>query len=153
MKKWTFLALAAIIFYGCSKSGAGQAAKSNGSQWTLNGVTYNGVVTGYNDTTTGLGILVSTDAGGNYLSVIFFSHPTADGQYVVTSAGTGQANGCQVQAYVYSAGAGKIYTSVGKTGDQVNVSFTGGKIALSFTNITVAYNSTDATLTGTAKQQ
>lgn len=153
MKKWALLALMAILLYACSKSNSGTAAKSNGTQWTLNGVTYYGVVTGYNDTSTGLGILTSADATGNYLGVIFFSHPAANGQYVVTDGATGQANGCEVQLGVYKSGVSEIYTSAGKTGDQVNVSITGGKITISFTNITVAYNSTTATVSGTAKQQ
>ena len=151
MKKLFLLAITAILFYGCSKSNS--KASSSSSQWTLNGVTYTGITTGYNDTTTGLGILVSVDAKGNSLSVIFFSHPTANGTYVVTDESPIPANSVTIQMYVYSGGSGEIYTSTGKTGDQLDLTITDEKVKVSFTDITLANGSTTATGSGTALQQ
>ncbi len=153
MKKLFLLALIAVFFYGCSKSNSGSTTKPSTSQWTLNGVTYKGVLTGYNDTSSGLGILVSVDAKGNSLSVIFFSHPSADGTYVVTNGSAVPANSVYIQMYVYSGGTGVIYTSTGKTGDQLNLTITNEKVNVSFTDITMANGSTVATGSGTALQQ
>jgi hypothetical protein len=145
------LVLITSLFYGCSKSNSNSTAASSTSQWTLNGTTYKGVTTGYNDTTTGLGILVSVDAKGDYLSVIFYSHPLASGTYIVTD-GSPASNTVQIQMYVYSGGAGQIYTSTGKTGDQLDLTVSGGKIKVSFTDITLASGATTVTGSGTALQ-
>jgi hypothetical protein len=153
MKKLFLLAIAAVLFYGCSKSNSGSSAKPSATQWTLYGVTYKGVTTGYNDTTTGLGILVSVDAKGNSLSVIFFSHPTANGTYVVTDESPTPANSVTIQMYVYNGSSGEIYTSTGKTGDQLDLTIVNEKVKVSFTGITLANGSTTATGTGTAIQQ
>jgi hypothetical protein len=153
MKKLFLLALTAVLFYGCSKSNSGSTTTSSTSQWTLNGVTYKGVTTGYNDTSSGLGILVSVDAKGNFLSVIFYSHPSASGTYVVTDGSPIPANSVQIQMYVYTGSAGVIYTSTGKTGDQLNLTITDEKVKVSFTDITLANGSTMATGSGTALQQ
>ena len=147
------LALTAGLFYGCSKSNSNSSATPSTTQWTLNGVTYKGVTTGYTDTTSGLGILVSVDAKGNSLSVIFFSHPSANGTYVVTDESPTPANSVTIQMYVYSGGAGEIYTSTGKTGDQLNLTITDEKVKVSFTDITLANGSTTGTGSGTALQQ
>jgi hypothetical protein len=153
MKKLFLFVITAMLFYGCSKSNSGSTATSSTSQWTLNGVTYNGVTTGYNDTSSGLGILVSVDAKGNSLSVIFFSHPSANGTYVVTDESPIPANSVTIQMYVYSGGSGEIYTSTGKAGDQLNLTITNEKVKVSFTDITLANGSTMATGSGTALQQ
>jgi hypothetical protein len=153
MKQLFLLALTASLFYGCSKSNSGSTAAPSATQWTLNGVTYNGVTTGYNDTSSGLGILVSVDAKGNYLSVIFYSHPSASGTYVVTDGSPFPANSVQIQMYVYTGSAGEIYTSTGKAGDQLDLTVTGGKVKVSFTGITLSYGSTTTTGSGTALQQ
>jgi hypothetical protein len=152
MKKLFLLAITVVLFYACSKSNSGSSATTSQSQWTLNGVTYKGVTTGYNDTTTGLGILVSVDAKGDYLSVIFYSHPSANGTYVVTNGSPFPANSVEVQMYVYSGTAGAIYTSTGKTGDQLDVTITNQKVKVAFTNITLANGSTTVTGSGTAAQ-
>jgi hypothetical protein len=150
MKKLFLLAITAVLFYGCSKSNSGSSATPSTTQWTLNGVTYKGVTTGYNDTSSGLGILVSVDAKGNYLSVIFFSHPSASGTYVVTDGSPIPANSVQIQMYVYTGTAGKIYTSTGKTGDQLDLTITNQKVKVAFTGITLANGSTTVTGSGTA---
>jgi hypothetical protein len=158
MKKLSLLvliAITAIIFFGCSKSKTSPATAASSTEWTLNGTTYKGLVTTYNDTTTGLGILVSVDPAGNYLSVIFYSHPAANGTYTVTNGGVTSLDNtdCQIECGVYTGSASDIYTSTGKTGDQLNLSISGGKLKVSFTNITVAYNQTITTVSGTALQQ
>ena len=153
MKQLFLLALTASLFYGCGKSNSGSTTKPAATQWTLNGVTYNGVTTGYNDTTTGLGVLVSVDAKGNYLSVIFFSHPSASGTYVVTDGSAIPNNSVQIQMYVYTGSAGEIYTSTGKAGDQLDLTVTNGKLKVSFTGITLSYGSGTATGSGTVLQQ
>jgi hypothetical protein len=151
MKKLFLLAIAAVLLYGCSKSNSGTSSST--SQWTLNGVTYKGITTGYNDTTTGLGILVSVDAKGNTLNVIFFSHPSANGTYVVTDESPTPANSVTIQMYVYNGSSGEIYTSTGKAGDQLDLTITNDKVKVSFTDITLANGSTTATGSGTALQQ
>jgi hypothetical protein len=153
MKKIILLGLIAGLLYGCGKSNSGSSAKPPTSQWSLNGVTYTGVSTGYNDTTTGLGILVTVDAKGNYLSIVFYSHPTVSGTYVVTNGSPYPANSVQIQMYTYSGGIGKIYGSTGKTGDQLDLTINNGKVKVSFTDITLANGSTTATGSGTAAQQ
>lgn len=152
MQKIFLLALTACLLFGCSKSNSGSTATTASTQWTLNGVTYKGISTGYNDTTTGLGILVSVDAKGNYLSVIFYSHPSANGTYVVTNGSPYPANSVEIQMYVYNGSTGEIYSSTGKTGDQLNLTITGGKIKVSFTDVTMSYGSTTTTGSGTALQ-
>jgi hypothetical protein len=116
-------------------------------------VTYTGITTGYNDTTTGLGILVSVDAKGNSLNVIFFSHPSANGTYVITDESPTPANSVTIQMYVYNGSSGEIYTSTGKAGDQLDLTITNDKVKVSFTDITLANGSTTATGSGTALQQ
>jgi hypothetical protein len=153
MKKLFLLALTAALFCGCSKSNSNSTATPSTSQWTLNGVTYNGITTGYNDTTSGLGILVSVDAKGNSLSVIFFSHPSVNGTYVVTDESPIPANSVTIQMYVYNGSSGNIYTSTGKAGDQLNLTIADEKVKVSFTDITLANGSTMATGSGTALQQ
>lgn len=147
-----FFAWAVIAFCACSKSNSGSTTPSGSTTWTLNGVNYTAAVTAYNDTSTGLGILLATDVKGDFISIIFFSHPAANGQYVVTSDGTGQANGCQIQVAVYSGGVSQIYTSTGKTGDMVTVTIKNGKLTAACTGVTVAYNNTNATVSGTVVQ-
>jgi hypothetical protein len=153
MKKLFLLAMTAVLFYGCSKNNSSSTTTPSTTQWTLNGVTYKGVLTGYNDTSSGLGILVSVDAKGNSLSVIFFSHPSADGTYVVTNGSAIPANSVYIQMYLYNGSAGEIYTSTGKAGDQLNLTITNAKIKVSFTGITLANGPTMATGSGTALQQ
>lgn len=158
MKKRSVLAWIAIplfIFYGCSKSNGGSAAiTGTATQWTLKGITYKGLETNYNDTTTGLGIFVSADAAGNFISIIFYSHPAANGDYTVTNGGIPAAGAyCQIQVYTYTGTAGTIYTSTGKSGDIVKVSISGGKITASFTDVTVAIGSVTATVSGTVVQK
>jgi hypothetical protein len=153
MIKLLLLAITAVLFYGCSKTNSGSTATPSTSQWTLNGVTYNGIITGYNDTSSGLGILVSADAKGNSLSVIFFSHPSVNGTYVVTDESPVPANSVTIQMYVYNGSSGEIYTSTGKAGDQLNLTIIDEKVKVSFTDITLANGSTTATGSGTALQQ
>jgi hypothetical protein len=85
--------------------------------------------------------------------VIFFSHPSANGTYVVTDESPTPANSVTIQMYVYNGSSGEIYTSTGKAGDQLNLTIVGQKVKVSFTDITLANGSTTATGSGTALQQ
>jgi hypothetical protein len=98
--------------------------------------------------------LVSAAVGGNLISVIFYSHPAANGTYVVTNGGIPAAGAyCQIQVYTYIGTTATLYTSTGKTGDKVNLTISAGKITVSFTNITVSVGSTSSTVSGTVIQQ
>jgi hypothetical protein len=149
------IVLIALAICGCSKSSGSASSTTNGpSQWTLKGTTYTGLVTGYNDTSSGLGILVSAAAAGNTLSIIFYSHPAANGAFMVTNGGvTAPGTQCMIQVGVYNNNTYDIFTSTGKTGDQVNLTISGGKIKVSFTNITVSDNTTTSTVSGNLTQQ
>jgi hypothetical protein len=151
----TVIGLIALAVCSCSKtSGSSNSSTTGPNQWTLKGTTYTGLSIGYNDTTSGLGVLVSAAAGGNTLTVIFYSHPATNGAFMVTNGGvTAPGTQCMIQVGVYKNNAYDIYTSTGKTGDQVNLTISGGKVKVSFTNITVSDNATTATVSGNLAQQ
>src|SRR5450755_1807528 len=135
MKSPLLLISAAVIcfaFLGCSKSNS----PSNGTQWTLNGTTYKGLVTTY-DTSSGLGILTSADATGNTITVTFYSHPMVNGSYVVKAPGSANTTECTISVSTYISGTSTIYTSPGKAGDMLNLTISSNKLTASFTDITV----------------
>jgi hypothetical protein len=136
------------VFYGCGKSSSGSTGTTvTSSQWTLNGTTYKGIISGY-DTASSLGILNSTDASGNSITIIFYSHPETNGTYTVSDAAN--SNDCTIDVQTISPSV--IYTSTGKTGDIVNLTISGGKLNAAFTGVTVANGGTTTTTTGTVIQ-
>ena len=146
---------ATALFGGCHKSNAAPGAATGGSsQWSLKGTTYNGLSVRYDDTSTGLAVLVSADAKGNEISIIFYSHPAASGTYTVTNGGITSAGPyCLIQEFVYANNTSTIYSSTGKTGDMLNLTISGGKVKVSFTNVTMMANTTTTTSSGTIAQQ
>jgi hypothetical protein len=151
MKRLLVWASIALALYGCSKSSGG-ATTSSPSEWSLNSTNYKGDSAVYN-ATSGLGVLTSADAAGNTITVIFYSHPTANGTYTVTGeGGTSAGLYCEINVQTYTPGTSTIYISTGKSGDEVDVTVSGGKITASFKDITVAYGSTTATSSGNVVQ-
>jgi hypothetical protein len=149
------IAGSSLLFAGCSKSNAASNTSTGGvNQWTLKGTTYKGLSSRYDDTSSALAILTSADAGGNLISVIFYSHPSASGTYTVTNGGISSAGAyCLIQEFVYANNTSTIYSSTGKTGDMLNITITGGKLKVSFTNVTMSDNTTTTTSSGTVAQQ
>jgi hypothetical protein len=145
-------AITGILFLqGCSKSNkSNNNTPSSSSEWTINGTTYKGSITGYNDTSSGLGILNSADLSGNFISVIFYSHPNATGNYVVSQAAA--ANDCYIQLGVFKGTALTVYTSTSKAGDMVDVTVPSGKLNAAFTNISVSAGATVTTVSGNLLQ-
>ena len=142
-----------LLFPGCHKSNSGGINSASGSQWTINNTTYHGLVTTYNDTSSALGILVSADAAGNYISVVFYSHPSTGGTYTVINGSSPGGTSCLITVATNSGGSSALYSSTGKTGDKVTLTIVGGKLTASFTGITVVSGTTTTTVTGTVIQQ
>jgi len=152
MKNLLVWASIALALYGCSKSSGGSTTASSPSEWSLNSTNYKGDTAVYN-ATSGLGVLTSADPAGNTITVIFYSHPSANGTYAVTDGGITSAGlYCEINVETYTPGTSIIYTSTGKSGDEVDVTVAGDKITASFKNITVAHGSTTATSSGNVVQ-
>jgi hypothetical protein len=90
MKSLLVWASIALALYGCSKSSGGSTTASSPSEWSLNSTNYKGDSAVYN-ATSGLGVLTNADPAGNTITVIFYSHPSANGTYTVTDGGVTSA--------------------------------------------------------------
>jgi hypothetical protein len=97
-------------------------------------------------------VLTSSDATGNNITVVFAFHPTA-GAYTVTNGSLTGAGSCLISTGVFTGTTYNLYTSTGKSGDQVNLTISGGKVTATFSNIAVADNSGAPTVTGTLVQE
>ena len=121
MKKATLFAAALIstfLLTRCSKSSGTSNANTTGTQWSISGKTYKGLVTTNDDTTTSaLSVLTSSDASGNNITLVFAFDPTASWVYTVTNGSLPGAGSCLVSVGVFSGGTYNLYTSTGKTGD------------------------------------
>jgi hypothetical protein len=153
MRKLFFASLitfTCIIFYGCSKSN--KNASSASTEWTFNGNTYKGVITGY-DSLSAFPILSSKDSALNTIYLVFNSRPTANSTYTVVENVMDSAT---INPYVTislgSATSNISYNSTGKTGDKVNVTITGGKLHAEFSNITILSTVDITTVSGTLIQ-
>jgi hypothetical protein len=153
MRKLFFASLigfTSIIFYGCSKSNSNASPAS--SQWTFNGNTYKGVITGY-DSLSAYPILSSKDSALNTIYLVFNSRPTANSTYtVVENVMDSATTNPYVTITLGSAVTNISYNSTGITGDKVNVTVTGGKLHAEFSNITILSTVDITTVSGTLVQ-
>jgi hypothetical protein len=150
MKKLLLLILTivtTILFYNCKKS---ETPTPTSSQWTFKGITYKGLITGYDDTTSiSFAHIVSVDAASNSLSVNFYSHPVGNSDYTVINNSTLNTDtDCLVQVVVNNVS----YTSTGIGGGKVSVTISAGKLTATFNNIPVANGSTTLNVSGTLIQ-
>ncbi len=131
------------VFYSCSKSNTNTSPPVT-TNWTYNGITYEGVVTLYDSTT--FPILNSKDTLGNLIYLIFNSAPTANSSYTVVENVTDSAKtNPYVTISISPATSNVNYVSIGKVGDGVHVTIVNGKLHATFSDCTIT-NSTDTTL-------
>lgn len=140
-----------ILFCGCGKSNSGSINTTPASsQWTIGSSAYKGQGATYDTSSTSTAALASLDLSpGSSIVISFYTHPFANGTYTVTNGSSPAIQNC----YIIAVGGGNNYTSTGKVGDKVNVSFTGGKITATFTGVTVSNGTTTTTVSGTIIQQ
>jgi hypothetical protein len=136
--------IAVNLFFGCSKS------KENitPSTWIYNDTTYTAVTIRL-DSLVGISTLGGTDARGNYVNIIFNSFPTTNAIYTVTNNTLGPGNSssnCFIT--VGNSGWAYGYTSTGKSGETVTLTFNGNKMQASFNNVTIANGSDTTSVTG-----
>jgi hypothetical protein len=138
MKKLFPIILIAIVFFSCSKSSNASAT----SEWTFEGVTYNGTthIGAYN--------FVITSVNSNNTDSISFSYSSILETRAMPLLPT--LNPSQSDCVISIYHAGKTYISTGKNGDEAHVTVTNGKVTVSFANITVenAINSDVETVSG-----
>ena len=137
-----------VNLYGCTKSNT----NFNLTEWVFNGTDYKAQNTGY-DTLLVTGLLSGADSAGNYIDILFNSHPTANAIFTVTrdEVGVGfPSSNCSVTVgnnYLFNT-----YISTGKSGETVSLTIIHGKFHASFTNITITNGSDTTTLSGTVIQ-
>jgi hypothetical protein len=146
-----FFAVMLITTENCSKSNQHNGTPTaSPSQWNFNGNNYKGTATTYDDTSTALGVLTSSDNMGNRIIITFYSHPAAGGRFAVINGNMMFTNSnCEIQV----GKATENYVSTGQAGDSLTLTITGGKLTASFTNVSVVYGATTASLAGTIVQQ
>ena len=146
MKKILSLTISAavILILGCSKS------KENitPTTWTYNDTTYTAVTIRL-DGLTGMSILSGTDVRENYVNIIFSSLPTTNAILNVTNNTLGPGNSSS-NCFITVGNSGWLYgyTSTGKSGETVTLTFSGNKMQASFNNITIANGSDTTSVTG-----
>jgi hypothetical protein len=152
------IAIVSIIIQSCSKNNtsSNNNTLSDSSQWVFKGVTYTGVSTTY-DTTSGTylsGVLASTNNIADSISIVFYSHPSANGVYKLDNGTLPKPNPADCTIWVLHAGG--TYVSTGAAGDSARLTVSNGKLTASFTNITTEIRDTSfvtATVSGTLIQQ
>jgi hypothetical protein len=152
MIRLIFPVLAAISlfnFYGCSKGSKPSNITPASTQWTLKGTSYSGLVTTYDDTSSSAGILASADAGGDFVTVTFYSHPASNETFTVTNGSSANNNDCLITV----GNPNDVYNSSGQNGNTVILTITGGKLKASFTNIAVTNGTNSTIVSGTVIQQ
>jgi hypothetical protein len=146
MKKILSLTIATtiILIFGCSKSNENITP----STWTYNDTTYMAVTIRL-DSLTGMSTLGGTDAKGNYVNIIFSSFPTTNAIFNVTNNTLGPGNSSS-NCFITVGNSGWVYgyTSTGKSGETVILTFNSGKMQASFNNITIANGSDTTSITG-----
>jgi hypothetical protein len=141
------IAIPLSMFVSCSKKNA----DSNATIWTFNGKTYTATTAGY-DSSNLSGILDAQDPEGNAITVVFNSHPTMNGTYILTKNALGSgfpASNCSLSVIGNSS---PIYISTGKPGDVVNVTISNGKLHATFSNITMENGADTTMVSGTIIQ-
>ena len=85
-----------------------------------------------------LSVLDGTDAKGNYVNIVFNSFPTTNTIYTVTNNTLGPGNSSS-NCFITVGNEGWTYgyTSTGKSGETVTLTFSGSKMQASFNNITI----------------
>jgi hypothetical protein len=132
-----------VVVCGCSKSNTNTSPPAT-SNWTYDGITYEGVVTLYDSTT--FPILNSKDTLGNLIYLVFNSPPTANSSYAVVENVTDSAKTSPyVSISISPATSNTTYVSIGKVGDGVHVTMVNGKVHATFSDCTIT-NFTDTTL-------
>jgi hypothetical protein len=140
--------IAVILFSGCSKSNV----KINSSTWAFHGTTYTAVNIDYY-ANTGIALLGGTDANGNYINIFFNTQPVTNGIFNVTDGKLGSgysSSNCSV--IVGNNNSSYQYTSTGKPGETVSLTFNSGKMQASFNNITIADAHDTTIVTGVVTQ-
>jgi hypothetical protein len=145
-KKYLLLTITAAVFlfFGCSKSNE----NIKPTTWTYHDTTYTAVTIRL-DSVVGMSTLGGTDARGNYVNIIFNSFPTTNAIFNVTNNTLGPGNsGSNCFITVGNSGWIYAYTSTGKPGNTVTLTFSGDKMQASFNNITIANGSDTTSVSG-----
>jgi hypothetical protein len=139
-----------IISYSCSKSNTNTSPPAS-TNWTYDGITYNGFVTQYDSTS--FPILNSKDTLGNLIYLVFNSAPTANSSYtVVENVADSAKTSPYVSISISPATSNVSYISTGKVGDGVHVTVVDGKLHATFSDCTITNFTEVTTVSGTLIQ-
>ncbi len=146
MRKLLFVVsvfLMLVVFFGCSKSNTNTTPPTS-TNWTYDGVTYEGVLTEYDSTS--FPILNSKDTLGNLIYLVFNSAPTANSSYTVVENVTDSVKTTPYVSISISPATSNVsFISTGKVGDGVHVTIVNGKVHATFSDCTIS-NFTETTL-------
>jgi hypothetical protein len=153
MRKLPFILLISfglIVFYSCSKSNTNTSPPTS-SNWTYDGITYEGVITQYDSTS--FPILNSKDTLGNLIYLVFNSAPTANSSYtVVENVVDSVKTTPYVSISISPATSNVTFVSAGKVGDGVHVTIVDGKLHATFSDCTITNFTETTTVSGTLIQ-
>ncbi len=153
MRKLFFIVpvfFALVVFSSCSKSKTNTSPPAS-TNWTYDGITYEGVVTLYDSTS--FPILNSKDTLGNLIYLVFNSPPTANSSYTVVENVTDSAKTSPyVSISINPATSNVSYISTGKVGDAVDVTIVDGKLHATFSECTITNFTETTTVSGTLIQ-
>ncbi len=153
MRKLLFIVsvfFALVIFYSCSKSNTNSTPPAS-SNWTYDGITYEGVDTRYDSSS--FPILNSKDTLGNLIYLVFNSAPTANSSYTVVENVTDSAKTSPyVSISINPATSNVGFISTGKVGDGVHVTIVNGKMHATFSDCTITNFTETTTVSGTLIQ-
>ena len=152
MRKPLFIFLVSfvvLIFNSCSKSNTTSPPAS--TNWTYDGVTYEGVITQYDSST--FPILNSKDTLGNLIYLVFNSAPTANSSYTVVENVVDSVKTTPYVSITISPATSNVsYVSTGNVGDGVHVTIVNGKLHATFSDCTITNFTEVTTISGTLIQ-